>query len=1151
MSAVLDPLAGDVVPDQIVDPLAGDVVPDLDALTRPSVQNQSGLLNAALAGLQNSGDGLLIRGFLASVQGRPLSEALPTRELAPDATVTEQLVSATAGLVADTPLIIYGAMGGAAAGTAVAGPGGGTLVGGAAGGFGLPLGTREYLMQAYSTDGIRSFGDFWKAIKAMAYGTTEGAALGVATTVPGVKIAQVTTGVVKATLVPLSELASLTTTAAALQGRLPTRDEFTVNAVLITGFKAAPRVSVKMQEIYAKTGIEPARVVADIARDPSIKVDILDPAREGVPRAYEAKAAAENAKAAVPDPMSPADRALAMKFVENPFAELGQGPGQKTQPTDVNYNFTNSSAEVAGAQARLSDLYQTRIQAERRDVRSWEQGRKEATEVLAETLGVSVGKLPVETGINPRKLEATLRAKNQLVEGAAADAVSKAKRLSPYLDKATPEQIADVLISADRAAMYHAEFLGLRADVARAQNSLKDLKRSNMAAGDLIALIEAKGGRTNARGLIEALANADNPAAALRVARAGNRSGLAKALNYWKASILSGLGTFESNVLGGMTAIMSVPERVGMVASGRAFEATNKILAKLQGKEYVPETRASIHEAASLLVGVRTGALEGLKLAGAVAQSAAKERIALVAREARRLAKIQAGKEGLPLNSRDYKARVAEIVASPDPARTAQLTEYAETVRLQSEKVEREPPAPPGTAGYVIETPFRVFLQAPDAMFRTMIESSEAAALATRDALALGHTVGSPGFKVVVNDIILNPTAKRTAEIQAQGDYGTYTQKLGTYGRALQQLTHGSVWGFILPFIQGPINLTKFSAGYIPGVNLISTKAREDLAAGGVRRDRIVARMVIGTAISQTVMAGVEGDTVSGGWFHLTQEERNAKIAAKELPYAFKINGTWYEYKRLQPMAMAIGASADYAEITNHAGKKDLAMLGAIVAATGNATISQNYLQGLSNAVNAISDPARYGDRWLDQYAASTVPSFIGQTAAAMDPQSREINSIFDAVQARIPIWREELLPVRNAMTGQPNTPKKLFPMGPIRVSEESTDKVLTEAARLGVSVPSAPRSVQVGKGKIGKVTIEDENRNEYVRVVGEFSYQILSQIVGSPTWDSLPEPVQRNIYKGVLSSARAQGTLVALPPEVRVAESMRIAQEIAAEYVK
>jgi len=45
------------------------------------------------------------------------------------------------------------------------------------------------------------------------------------------------------------------------------------------------------------------------------------------------------------------------------------------------------------------------------------------------------------------------------------------------------------------------------------------------------------------------------------------------------------------------------------------------------------------------------------------------------------------------------------------------------------------------------------------------------------------------------------------------------------------------------------------------------------------------------------------------------------------------------------------------------------------------------------------------------EYAASLVPKIMGQTAAAMDPHAREVDSTLDAIKSQIPVMRESCGP--------------------------------------------------------------------------------------------------------------------------------------------
>jgi hypothetical protein len=1105
-------------------------------LSRPHVNAPHGIFNAIWSGIQSSASGLLVRGGIASYTGAPLETALPSQELPQDATTLEHVAAGAAGIIADLPEIVFGAIGG----TAIT-PGVGTV----AGGFAVPAATRAYLMQAYKTGGIRSFGDLWEATKAFTGGAAEGVALGLATAVPGIRAAQIASAPLRAAAVPLAEAGGMTAMAAALQERMPTWQEFQVNAILVGGFRSIPAVRAALQDVYAKTGIEPAQVAVEALADPKLRKELMDPARDTIPTKYEVLAAQENAKMAVPE-MTPAERAKAVQFVERPFADIPQAPGEKALPTHFNYNYINSPADIAAARARISELYADDINAARRETVTWEAERAAATQRMAKTLGTRVGRVPVDATMTSQEIALELRVRNDMADKSAEALAIKSREILALGDAVTEAQIADALVSINRSAMIAADALGMRAEVARAFNSIKDIQRTNLDFAAVEKIIQAKGGRQGILDALGAIADADSPASVLRVARrVADRTVLQNAYEVWKAGLVSGLGTFETNILGNLQLAGEAPTRAVTAGVGKIFEIVGKAYAKARGKEYIPESKASIHEVAAMVRGWEQGSLDGLKLANAVLRSREKERIARAGIETRRLAAIQVVSDGVAVRDPAFAETVNRLVANPTPEMAASVQAFLNKLRIAQDKMEHGEQAKVGSKMYLAQTPFRV-LSATDALFRTWAEQGEAHTLATRDALSEGLELGTEAFRARTRDILLDPTPERAEVIRLAGDRGVYTMKLGPKARYLQMLVKDSPLAVIVPFIQISVNLMKRGAAYTPVLNFLLKADRAAMAEGGVARDEVVARMVIGATIVGVGATAVAAGTMTGGGYHLSDQSRKARKAAGIPDYGIKVNGKWYEYRRLQPAASLLMAVGDYSELST-GNLTGVELTGAVVAAVGSATISQQYLQGLSNAVNTLSDPARYGARFLDQYAASLVPGLIGQTAAEMDPHAREINSIVDAIQARIPVWREELYPVRNPLTGAPAVVQKSWLFSPVKTHTESTDKILMEAARLEVPIASAPRSVHIGAdtGKIGKVEIGDKERNEFIRAQGEFAHEILSQFVMDPSWDERSDFEKKLIYSKVLQAARLNASLVALPAEAREWEAIRIATEV------
>jgi hypothetical protein len=219
--------------------------------------------------------------------------------------------------------------------------------------------------------------------------------------------------------------------------------------------------------------------------------------------------------------------------------------------------------------------------------------------------------------------------------------------------------------------------------------------------------------------------------------------------------------------------------------------------------------------------------------------------------------------------------------------------------------------------------------------------------------------------------------------------------------------------------------------------------------------------------------------------------------------------------------------------------------------AFANAVTNQTFLQGITKLVNAMSDPKRFGPRFLRaSRARSCRPPWPDREHDG--PGRARGDSMLDAVKSRIPGMREELLPKRDIF-GEPEANKdRVGGVLPITVKTESDDKVRTEAARLGISVADTPKKAHVGRGtgKLGEVPLSPEQRDTFADVGGHLAHEILAPIVNSPQWDALPPLVQKKrVREGVPRRAQA-GSPRGVPPECARRCCQEITEKIAAQLV-
>jgi hypothetical protein len=265
----------------------------------PERRRAASISDAVKAGLQDSSLGLLTRG------------KLPDVELEPDAPWYMRAAKNAAALAGDTPAALVGGLmgyaGGGATGAVVtpgppqakaAGALVGANIGGWSGAMAVPMALREALVEAYSNSYATSWEGIWEITKAAAVGGGKGAAIGAVTLGAGKLVgaalpaATSTAGRVAAgSTVTGAELVAMTTTASALEGHLPTWQDFMDNAILLGGTKAVVHTAKRLLNVYAETGKRPEEALLDAAADPKLKDALASglsepPPVAGAQRAY-------------------------------------------------------------------------------------------------------------------------------------------------------------------------------------------------------------------------------------------------------------------------------------------------------------------------------------------------------------------------------------------------------------------------------------------------------------------------------------------------------------------------------------------------------------------------------------------------------------------------------------------------------------------------------------------------------------------------------------------------------------------------------------------------------------------------------------------------------------------------------------------------
>jgi len=422
-------------------------------------------------------------------------------------------------------------------------------------------------------------------------------------------------------------------------------------------------------------------------------------------------------------------------------------------------------------------------------------------------------------------------------------------------------------------------------------------------------------------------------------------------------------------------------------------------------------------------------------------------------------------------------------------------------------------------------------LQSEDQFFKYLNDGMARYSGAYRMAASEVKGQGPLAVNKRAREILADPPKELIEAGEDAALFHTFNNQAGKITQAVNNLRHSLPYGtgnLVVPFLKTPANLITYAAKHSPAAPIFK-QVRQDLRAGGHVQEEALARMGIGSLLMSFGAIGQMGGWLNGGG-PSDEEKRKAWLAAGNRPYTIRVNDEWYDYSRIEPLATLVGISADIAS-----GVEDQALgFASIMKAIGRNFTSKTWLQGLSGVMQAMSDPDRYGDAWVNRTAATlaqpaTILSHVGRY---MDPYQRETDraSFVDQLKYRLPGLRESL-PQKLDVYGEPimEADRQIGRAGPFPLSTPSDDLVRKEASRLGWAPSKQQDSFTSGKQKH---VLTAEQVHERDQITGQLIHRDATALMRSKAWQAMDDDQRRQALDKVVTKAR-NAVKVALIPYV------------------
>ncbi len=423
-----------------------------------------------------------------------------------------------------------------------------------------------------------------------------------------------------------------------------------------------------------------------------------------------------------------------------------------------------------------------------------------------------------------------------------------------------------------------------------------------------------------------------------------------------------------------------------------------------------------------------------------------------------------------------------------------------------------------GKPGAVINFNTRL-LSATDQLFKAVNQSAALRAEAYRMASLEKKT----GRELIerVNTLVNDPPEELFQKAYDIAKYRLY-QKQSNFADAVIKLRDVEIgkgiqpFRLIIPFVKTPTNLVKFGLERSP-VGLLDPRIWQKAIKANPEAADQIAKGVIGSTIATGLFIYAKDGLITGAP-PKSPAERDAFYRAGKLPYALKIGDKWVSYQRLEPFNQILVQVANVVDaINNKESEGQIDKIASnLVTSIGANLVSQTFLTGLSSAIDAITDPERYGEYWLQNQLTAAIPGSgtLRIAAQMVDTTIRQPQNIGQSAQAIIPGLSQNV-PAKINTLGQEQT-RETPAIIPYQWSTENNDKITQLLDKAGIQPGFAGRSITVNK-QTYKLT--DDEVYEYRKITGQFIEKALEPYANKGISDT-------KTIETVISNARDKARL-------------------------
>jgi hypothetical protein len=236
------------------------------------------------------------------------------------------------------------------------------------------------------------------------------------------------------------------------------------------------------------------------------------------------------------------------------------------------------------------------------------------------------------------------------------------------------------------------------------------------------------------------------------------------------------------------------------------------------------------------------------------------------------------------------------------------------------------------------------------------------------------------------------------------------------------------------------------------------------------------------------------------------KEQELWKLEGKQ-PNSLKVGGRWYSLNYMQPFGTLLGIGAQVQDDVKN-GKSAGEAWASAGGTAAKSVESQSFLQGLNGLLSAINDPQRSMNKYVTTASSSLVPNFIRTGARAFDPLQREAKGAVQGLESAVPGLRQKLPAKQDAFGQDLKRPDNALNQlaNPLRPSKiKGSDSVVNELQRLQ-DTKNGIIPTQYSKTTFSGTKLSDTQVRDLQKRLGDALKPDWNNIINDPRYKSLSD---------------------------------------------